>query len=172
VDRFLTTVVAGVIVAIIGAIIAYYFGGVREKQKQTYEMQKEQKREREEKRKEDNARRAEALTEIRNQALPLGEALKGWANSVARLPKKIPTTAKNEDWLRFGREVTTLLHQRDSASNNMSDLKSYYWAQKPYLEAKQRSLVEPFATEFDGRYTALSKYLDDVLLSQGNRSLA
>jgi hypothetical protein len=80
VDTFLTTVVAGVVVAEVGAIAAYYLGGVREKQKRILERQVEEQRrleerkEREQQREEDRHqrvidRRAEALDDIGVQAL-------------------------------------------------------------------------------------------------------
>jgi hypothetical protein len=40
-DALLTAVVSGVIVAIASALLAFYFGGVRERQKREYEQQKE-----------------------------------------------------------------------------------------------------------------------------------
>jgi hypothetical protein len=44
VDTFLTTVVAGVVVAVVGAIAAFYLGGVREKQKRILAKQGEEQR--------------------------------------------------------------------------------------------------------------------------------
>jgi membrane protein DedA with SNARE-associated domain len=39
-DGIVTTILAGVIVALIGAYAAYYFGGLRERHKQEEEAQK------------------------------------------------------------------------------------------------------------------------------------
>jgi hypothetical protein len=65
-DAFLTTVVAGVIVAVVGAIAAFYFGGAREKQKREYERQKEEQRQQEERQKEQQ-RRQEELQKEQNE---------------------------------------------------------------------------------------------------------
>jgi hypothetical protein len=44
VDTYLTTVVAGVVVAVVGAIAAFYLGGVREKQNRILARQGEEQR--------------------------------------------------------------------------------------------------------------------------------
>ena len=51
-DGAITTIVAGVVVAVVGAIVAFYLGGLREKQKREYEKRKEEQRRQEERQKE------------------------------------------------------------------------------------------------------------------------
>ena len=97
-DTFLTTVVAGVVVAVVGAIAAFYLGGVREKHKPILAKQAEEQRRLEEWRREELGRmkerkqceqqreeerkqrvierRAEALDDIRVQALYFANAFR------------------------------------------------------------------------------------------------
>jgi chemotaxis response regulator CheB len=110
VDTFLTTVVASVVVAVVGAIAAFYLGGVREKRKRILARQAEEqirleqwrreeqrrieeRKQREHQREEERKqriidRRAEALDDIRLQALPSIEvacAVLQYQHSVWRL---------------------------------------------------------------------------------------
>jgi len=62
VDAFLTTVVAGVVVALVGAIAAFYLGGVREKHKRILAKQAEEQRRLEEWRREEQGRRRSFLS--------------------------------------------------------------------------------------------------------------
>jgi hypothetical protein len=164
-NGLITTILAGVIVALIGAYAAYYFGGLRERQKQEEETQKEI-----------NERRADAVAELRSRASSVGEALKSWANTWARIPEKIPRVDEPMDWARFFRECVALLPQEDLLLNSISSLREFYRRQSPYLEPKQRRLYESFDKDFDRRYTTLSKYLDGVLeyrtTAEGNQALA
>jgi len=84
---FLTTVVAGVIVAAVGAIVAYYLGGVRERQKRAYESQKEEKKRHEEEKKEAQRRQEEAQAEAQRRQAELNE----------RLPKAIEQLEATDD---------------------------------------------------------------------------
>jgi hypothetical protein len=56
VDTFLTTVVAGVVVAVVGAIAAFYLGGVRERHKRILARQGEEQHRLEEWRREEKGR--------------------------------------------------------------------------------------------------------------------
>ena len=61
-DAFLTTVVSGVVVALVGAIAAFYLGGVREKHKRILAKQVEEQRRLEEWRREEQGRRRSFLS--------------------------------------------------------------------------------------------------------------
>jgi DNA repair exonuclease SbcCD ATPase subunit len=151
-DGIVTTILAGVIVALIGAYAAYYFGGLRERHKQEEEAQKEL-----------SERRADAVAELRSRASSVGEALKSWANKWARIPEKIPRAGPSKNWAQYGSLFLALHQQEDSLLNSMSSLREFYQRQSPYLEAKHRRLYESFDKDFDSRYTTLSKHLDGVL---------
>jgi type II secretory pathway pseudopilin PulG len=169
-DAFLTSVVAGVMVAVAGAIAAFYFGGVREKQKQEFERQQEQQRQQEEQ----NRRRAEVLTKIQAQTSGIVEAVRSWAAKAVSLDLENPPLL-NYSVFRpnpKGEEITTrqasllkqykeILQQRDSISQKMSLLRHYYEEQLPSLGGEQRNLFESFDKEFYNRYGSLSSQLPD-----------
>src|SRR5215203_3593735 len=86
-DGLITAIIAGVVATVIGAILAFYFGGVRETQKQAYEKQREEAKRQEEKRREEeivqNRLRANALDAIRAQVRPLATAYDDWVEKCA-----------------------------------------------------------------------------------------
>jgi hypothetical protein len=67
-DGLMTAIISGVVVAVIGAIVAFYFGRVQERQKQSYEEQRNEQERRENKQQEENERRATVFAEITHQA--------------------------------------------------------------------------------------------------------
>jgi hypothetical protein len=69
-DALSTTILAGVIVAVVAAILAFIFNRIQEHRKQQRDL---------------NERRAQAILEIRNRAASAGEALKGWAKRAGEL---------------------------------------------------------------------------------------
>src|SRR3712207_2290598 len=83
-DELIAAIIAGVVVTVVGAILAFYFGGVRERQRDKGKQQEEQ-----------NKRRAEALTEIKTLASVVVEDVRSWAeNTAASLDvKKLPPTS-------------------------------------------------------------------------------
>jgi hypothetical protein len=101
-DAFLTTVVAGVIVAVVGAILAFYFGRVQEQQQQNVERQREeQQQRREEQERRDqrekalNERRFEGLNGIRRRAYGAVNTLMIWTASGQVLFGDAPTFTDN-----------------------------------------------------------------------------
>jgi hypothetical protein len=101
-DAFITTVLAGIIVAVVGAIVAYYFGGVREKRKQEYDRQKEEQIRQEERQKDQNKRRIEAVDGLRSRA-PTRLPRAFGHGSIGRLPKRRMCPSP---WPRIPRMVT------------------------------------------------------------------
>jgi hypothetical protein len=159
VDTFLTTVVAGV-----GAIAAFYLGGVREKQKRILARQGEEQRrleewrrgeqdrieerkEREQQREEERKqriidRRAEALDDIRVQALYFANAFRTWTDKAANL--EIPPKDEVEQAVGFSKGLADLIQQADEVSTRLAFLSGHYNAHSSILEEKSRNIVESF----------------------------
>jgi hypothetical protein len=135
VDTFLIMVVAGCVGALVGAIAAFYLGGVREKHKRILASQGEEQRrlqewrrkeqsrieenkEREHQREEERNqrlvdRRAEALDDIRIQALYFANAFRSWTDRAANL--EVPPKAGLNRWWGF---------QKDSRSYSSKRMRS------------------------------------------------
>jgi hypothetical protein len=169
-DALLTTIVAGAVVALIGAIAAYYFGGLRESQKQEYKSRSEEQ-EREE---ELNRRRVEALARIQAQASVIVEDVSSWAENVGGLPESLPEVRLwglqfwNPDGRLLSKKVRRLLlkysqvaQQRDAIATKMESLRLYYREQRPSLPTTARNLIESFEADFNKRYNPLSSRLQD-----------
>jgi hypothetical protein len=142
-DTLVTTVVAGVIVALVSAVAAYYFGMRQERQKRTYERQKEEEKRREEQEREEQQRREERQREITNRSV---EALNGIierasaALSVYRAwVKKMDSFHRNfsgdlsleiEPLKEFARQGD------EEVGAEVTSFGNYYIQQKPNLEPK------------------------------------
>lgn len=178
-DTFLTTVVAGVVVAVVGAIAAFYLGGVREKQKRILARQGEEQRrleewrrgeqdrieerkEREQQREEERKqriidRRAEALDDIRVQALYFANAFRTWTDKAANL--EIPPKDEVEQAVGFSKGLADLIQQADEVSTRLAFLSGHYNAHSPILEEKSRNIVESFEKQGVERHFFLSNQL-------------
>jgi hypothetical protein len=161
VDTYLTTVVAGVVVAVVGAIAAFYLGGVREKHKRILTKQAEEQRRLEEWRREEQGRtkerkhreqqreeerkqriidrRAEALDDIRVQALYFGNAFRTWTGKPANL--EIPPKDEVEQAVGFSKGLADLIQQADAVSTRLAILKGHYNAHSPILEERSRNII-------------------------------
>jgi hypothetical protein len=175
VDTFLTTVVAGVVVAVVGAIAAFYLGGVREKHKRILAKQAEEQRRLEEWRREEQGRieerkqreeerkqrvidrRAEALDDIRVQALYFANAFRTWTGKAANL--EIPPKDEVEQAVGFSKEIADLIQQADEVSTRLAILKGHYNAHSPILEERSRNIIEVLEKQGVERHSFLSNQL-------------
>jgi hypothetical protein len=179
VNTFLTMVVAGCVGALVGAIAAFYLGGVREKHKRMLASQGEEQRrlqewrreeqgrleerkEREHQREEEREqrlidRRAEALDDIRIQALYFANAFRIWTDRAANL--EVPPKDELEQAVGFSEELAELIHQADEVSTRLTLLRGHYNAHNPILEKKSRNIIDPFEKQGMERHSLLSNQL-------------
>jgi hypothetical protein len=154
-NGFLTTVFAGVIVALIGGIIAFYFGGVREKQKLVDQREKEL-----------NERRFEAVDAMRPRVRSVGNAFRNWTEKVMKLkvilPESLPAEKDSPALRTLQQSITALSAQlaeiREQAEGNRNDMTSlwnFYEERRPYLEDTTRHVIESFAKDFETRHTSV-----------------
>ncbi len=178
-NTFLTMVVAGCVGALVGAIAAFYLGGVREKHKRMLASQGEEQRrlqewrreeqgrleerkEREHQREEEREqrlidRRAEALDDIRIQALYFANAFRIWTDRAANL--EVPPKDELEQAVGFSEELAELIHQADEVSTRLTLLRGHYNAHNPILEKKSRNIIDPFEKQGMERHSLLSNQL-------------
>jgi hypothetical protein len=175
VDTFLTTVEAGFIVAVVGAIAAFYLGGVRERHKRIIARQGEEQRRLEEWRREEQGRiearkereeareqglidrRAEALDDIRVQALYFANAFRTWTDKAANL--EIPPKDEVEQAVGFSKGLADLIQQADEVRTRLAYLSGHYDAHSPILEVKSRNIVELIERQGVERHSFLSNQL-------------
>jgi hypothetical protein len=179
VDTFITTVVAGAVVAVVGVIVAFYLGEVREKHKQISARRREEQHRLEEWRREEHNRieenkqrehqreevrnqslidrRAEALDDIRVQALYFANAFRTWTDRAANL--KIPPRDDIEQAMGFSKGLADLIQQADEVSTRLAFLRGHYNAHSPILEQKSRNIIESFERQGVERHSFLSNQL-------------
>jgi hypothetical protein len=179
VDTFITTVVAGAVVAVVGVIVAFYLGEVREKHKQISARRREEQRRLEEWRREEHNRieenklrehqreeernqslidrRAEALDDIRVQALYFANAFRTWTDRAANL--EIPPKDDIEQAISFSKGLADLIQQADEVSTRLAFLRGHYNAHSPILEQKSRNIIESFERQGVERHSFLSNQL-------------
>jgi hypothetical protein len=179
VGTFLTMVVAGCVGALVGAIAAFYLGGVREKRKRILARQGEEQirlqewRRKEQRRLEENKerehqrevernqrlidRRAEALDDIRLQALYLANAFRTWTDRAANL--EVPPKAGIEQAVGFSKELADLIQQADEVSTELAFFRGHYNAYSSILEQSTRKIIESFAKQGIERHSLLSNQL-------------
>jgi hypothetical protein len=168
VDKFLTMVMAGVVGVLVGAIVAFYLGGVRQKHNQNLARQREEqlrledRKEREQQRKVEREqrlidRRAEALDDIRIQALSFANAFRTWTDRAANL--KVPPKDEVEQAVGFSKELADLIQQADEVSTELAFLRGHYNAHSSILEESSRKIIESFAKQGIERHSFLSNQL-------------
>jgi hypothetical protein len=175
VGTFITTVVAGAVVAVVGVIVAFYLGEVREKHKQISARRREDQHRLEEWRREEHNRieenkqrehqreeernrslidrRAEALDDIRVQALYFANAFRTWTDRAANL--KIPPRDDIEQAMGFSKGLADLIQQADEVSTRLALLRGHYNAHSPILEQKSRNIIESFERQGVERHSFL-----------------
>jgi hypothetical protein len=169
-DGFLASVLVGVIVAVVSAAAAYYFGVRQERQKRVYEKQREEEerreerereeqQRREERQKEQNKRYAEALDGIRDRGSATVTVYRAWVERVANDVAGIDRTKSYEEWReQFGE----FARQGDEdVGGEVASLKNYYLQQKPYLEPKTRQIFESFLEQLEERRSMLTYTLKE-----------
>ena len=175
----LTMVVAGCVGALVGAIAAFYLGGVRENYKRILASQGEEQRrlqewrrkeegrieernEREHQREEERNQRlidrpAEALDDIRIQALSFANAFRFWTDRAANL--EVPPKDEDEQTVGFSKELAELIHQADEVSTRLALLRGHDNAHSPILEEKSLNLIESFEKQGIECHSFLSNQL-------------
>src|SRR5215208_2685460 len=141
-DGFLAPVIPGVVGALVGAIAAFYLGGVREKQKWIEE--REQKL---------NERRAEALDDIRAQAYSFAQLFGDWTGGASNL--RISPEDEGNQVLTFLKRLEELAQQGDEVSIELASLRGHYDAHRPKLDERTRNIVESFEEQAIERHSSL-----------------
>lgn len=171
-DGFLATVMTGIIGALVGAIAAYYLGGVREKQKRILESQRHDQERLEEERQKQYERRNEALDELRGQAYSVSEAMKAWAREI----KNAGSSEKGEgvessvtimgnisealnapiifrDNIESDLKALSYFEQTGvEIEKRMASLRGRYHVHKPYLGVKANKIFNSFEVAFEERH--------------------
>jgi Sec-independent protein translocase protein TatA len=187
-DGLVAGIISGVVVTVVGAIVAFYLGGVREHQKQQQERQREEQKQQEERQREEqkqqeerqedlNKQRAEALRGIWVQAFEVTEEVKSWAENASSLdPENVPIvgffgrdqTAKLNRQVEAFYKYAEIAQKRDSISHKITSLRRYYWEKEPILSISQRKAFESFNNEIDERYSPLSAQIEDYGIIRRN----
>lgn len=187
-DGLIATIIAGVVVTVVGAIVAFYFGGVREKQRQVHESQLEAQRQREEtqrqreeaqreerdrqleRQQELSMRRTQTVSEILVRAHEIVTNTRALGETAARLPakeadavKEAPFFARSPDSKtnRLVQDWAEIQSEFDSILRELQSLRSYYLSQEPYLLPTTHDLFKSFERDIDKRLTPLSAHLAD-----------
>jgi hypothetical protein len=178
-DTFLTMITAGVVGALLGAIVAFYLGGalanhkhilakqreeqlsleqwrIEEQRRLLERKQRERQRERERKQRLID-RRAEALDDIRIQALTFGYAFRTWTDRAANL--KVPPKDEVEQAAGFSKELADLIQQADEVSTELAFLRGHYNAHSSILEQRSGNIIESFQKQGIERHSFLSNQL-------------
>jgi hypothetical protein len=178
-DTFLTMITAGVVGALLGAIVAFYLGGalanhkhilakqreeqlsleqwrIEEQRRLQERKQRERQRERERKQRLID-RRAEALDDIRIQALSFAYAFRTWTDRAANL--KVPPKDEVEQAAGFSKELADLIQQADEVSTDLAFLRGHYNAHSSILEQRSRNIIESFQNQGIERHSFLSNQL-------------
>jgi hypothetical protein len=159
-DGLIATIIAGLVVTVIGAILAFYFGGVREKHKREYEQQ-------EAKQSELTRRRTEAIDQLRPRVYGIVTDVRSLGEKATNVVGKLPTGFVGRN---FGSEpklheilraYDQIMMQRDSIATEMEALRRYFMVEATYLPVTTRSIFESFNEEFDRRFTLLSAQIVD-----------
>jgi hypothetical protein len=164
-DGFLTTVVAGVIVAIVGGIVAYYFGKRQQRQTQAYEKEREEREQLEERQKEQQKQGAEVFGEIQKRMNSILDGLTEYLRRAEMLHARLPsgTFWENavwapwrvyDDWKPFLLEVEALFTRSNEIDKAMASLRDYYHAHESFLKPTTRSLFASFDEEIITMYQA------------------
>jgi hypothetical protein len=189
VDAFLNTVVGGLIVALVGSVVGFYFNKRREKEKQAFERQRDDERRLAE-------RRVKALDEMRAQCQKVVGAYDDWIKSVMSL-EPIPAPSRISEVLSPSESVLPVFDPRDVLSSvwstvnmaqyerqylgpkraavaklteqghdslqEMKILEGIYRAHRPFLEINTRNVFESFHKEFTNQHAILSNKLGNLL---------
>src|SRR5215211_3707884 len=132
-NSFLTTVLAGIIVALVGGIVAFYLGGVRERRKRTSEQKEEVKE------------------EIRKQAYSVVDALDNWMFETAQFALKFPSPDHKNRYVMSAstlyicrKQLRVVVEQAEDVSNTIRSLREYCRLKRPYLDSASQRAFEAF----------------------------
>jgi hypothetical protein len=163
-DAFLTTVLAGIIVAVVGAIAAYYFGGVREKRKQEYERQKEERIRQEERQKDQNRRQIEAVDGLRSRAYSAITAFTSWYRRSMVEGEDAPydVAIQGDHFESTVKRFPKLIEEGKEVEGQIRDLRLYYAEKTPYLEPETIELIESFYKTLQSLHLRLMDSMGDL----------
>jgi len=162
-DGLVTAILSGVIVALVGAIAAYYFG-VRQQRLN---------------------RGADALDRMRPQIALLASTYSSWVDEFAKLlvtgsPPTHEETIQIEKEKGFfavlARPLTTdynsqtvlksaqlILDKKAEIAGLVESLRAMYWEQRPSLPDKTRNIFESFVDELQRHHSALSDVAEEFI---------
>jgi len=153
-NGLLGTILAGVVVAVIGAFAAYYFGVRQERLKHAYEKQREEQRRQEEEERELNKERSEVFDEIQPRALSVMQSFIDWCKSVEVLPTIKPTEADvkfyeapERAWRSYFEHMQAVWEKANELENEIASLQGYYQSNESYLKPSTRTLFRSFDDE-------------------------
>jgi len=153
VNGLLASVITGVVVALIGAFAAYYFGLRQERQRRDYERRINELEAREEKEREVSKLGAEAIDVIRPQVASLAKSYTSWVETLSSLVigtwSMMPADALEK--------ASQVEKQGAAVSNSMPALETSYRQQKPSLTDRTRDIFESFDKELREHQSALSE---------------
>lgn len=161
-NGLIASIIVGVVVTVIGTVLAFYFGGVRERQKREYERQKQEREQLEERQKERKKKGTEAFGEIARRMNSIMDALTEYLRRAQMLPHRRPSGGTIDRlqwdwraydvWKPFLVELETLLTRSNAIDKDMASLRDYYHAHESSLEPTTRSLFASFDEEVIRRY--------------------
>jgi hypothetical protein len=176
-DGLVTAILSGIIVALVGAIAAYYFGVRQERLKQAYQQQRDEREDKEEAQRQLNEIGANVLDQMRPQIALLAETYTSWVEVFAKLlsTPRPPTPEQNKkreeeqsvvafltrplpsyDSQTILNEAQVVLDKRDEIAQLVNSLRDFYWHQRPSLPDKTRNLLESFFSQLQRHHSALS----------------
>jgi hypothetical protein len=153
VNGLLASIIAGVVITLIGAFAAYYFGVRQERQRRDYERRINELEAREEKERELSKLGAEAIDVIRPQVASLAKSYTSWVEAISDL------IIRKWSMPPAGALVKASQVEKHGAavSNSMHALEPSYWEQKPSLTYRTRDIFESFDKELREHQSALSE---------------
>jgi hypothetical protein len=160
-DGIITTVLAGVIVALIGAYAGRDYERQRDAEKQLEERRREEQEEQQEIQKELNKLGADRLDQMRPQILSVVGAFVDWLEALSEYENEV--SGEKEDGYYLSRAILRRLREKADSyvergsvvSHKMSTLRLYYWERKPALSKRARVLFDSFDNEFQQHHAAL-----------------
>ena len=164
-NGLIASIITGVVVTVIGAFAAYYFGVRQERLRQAYEREKEARTRQEEKQREEqnqreeqqrelNKQRAEAFNELQARVYSIMGSLIDFCETVVLLRTKAPTkdaiklySGVEKAWRPYFEHMLTMVVKASELMNELTSLQDYYQAHESYLRPSTRELFHSFDNE-------------------------
>ncbi len=152
-NGLLASIITGIVITLIGAFAAYYFGIRQERQRRDYERRIDELEARKEKERELSKLGAEAVDVIRPQVASLAQSYTSWVEALSSLVIRqwsMPPARALE-------KASQVEKQGAAVSNSMPALETSYRQQKPSLPYRTRDIFESFDNELREHQSALSE---------------